>query len=353
MPRLDFPIVDPHIHLWDPRTTPRATSLFARLLHRWPDLYLKVGRSLFPGPVRAFVGNPDNLLLAYLPKDHASDAAPIKVESVVHVEAGWVATGLLGPVGETRWLEQLSFAEAGTQLGAIVAHADLRAARVDQLLGAHVEASPRLRGIRQMAARHPQRGVMSWSRLPNLYADAEFLRGFEQLATCGLRFDAWVYSNQLGDVSALAQRFPGTAIVLDHLGTPVGVGGQVGSVGATPAERERILGTWREDLAKVAEHKNVWAKLSGLAMPVLGFGFHTRAEPPSTEELAERMGPLVRHALDVFGVERCFFASNFPMDKPSAPYARIFEAYAAIASERGAPALRALFHDNALRFYGI
>jgi L-fuconolactonase len=353
MSDLDFAIVDAHVHQWDPRTTPRATSLFARLLGRWPDFYLKVGRSIFPKAIREFVGRPDHLLLAYLPADHAQDSASSNVDTVVHVEAGWAAPGALGAVGETRWLETLGFESVGKTLGAIVAHADLGSSRADEVLRAHMAASSRMRGVRQMAARHPQSGVFAWSRHPHLYCNADFLRGFERLAEHGLRFDAWVYSPQLPDVAALAQRFPQVPIVLDHLGTPVGAAGPFCGVGTTAEERERIVSCWRDDLAQVAEHKNVFAKISGLAMPALGFGFHTRPEPPSAEELVERLGPLVRHALDVFGVDRCFFASNFPMDRVSAPYARIFEAYARLAKERGPHAPRALLRENALRFYGI
>jgi L-fuconolactonase len=194
---------------------------------------------------------------------------------------------------------------------------------------------------------------MQFAKRPNLYADADFLRGFEELARRNLRFDAWVYSHQLADVAALAQRFPQTAIVLDHLGTPVGAGGPHGDVGTTESDRANIVAAWRDALATVAENKNVHAKLSGLGMPVLGFGFHTRATPPSAEELADSYGPFMRHALDVFGVERCFFASNFPMDKVSAPYHVIFDAFTRLAAERGSEAARPLLRDNALRFYGI
>jgi predicted TIM-barrel fold metal-dependent hydrolase len=55
----------------------------------------------------------------------------------------------------------------------------------------------------------------------------------------------------------------------------------------------------------------------------------------------------------VFGVERCFFASNFPMDKASTPYDRNVEAYARLALERGPATPRALLRDNALRFYAM
>ncbi len=351
-PTLDFDIVDPHIHQWDPRTTPRRASPLTRLLGWWPSLYVGVARRLFPRPIRDFVGVPENALFPYLPADHARDTGPFSVDTVVHVEAGWLEPGPLGAVGETRWVDSLDFGPK-KRVGAIVAHANLRAPDVDALLAAHAAASPRVRGIRQMAAWHPDAGVFPWAKKPGLYRDADFLRGFEKLVARGLRFDAWVYSHQLPDVTELAARFPDAQIVLDHLGTPVGAGGPYAATGATAAERERIAKSWRDDLARLAEKKNVVAKLSGLAMPVLGFDFHRRREPPGAAELVERLGPFIRHGLDVFGVERCFFASNFPMDKASAPFERLFTAYLELARERGAAAPRALLRENAVRAYAI
>ncbi|HTB72781.1 MAG TPA: amidohydrolase family protein [Polyangiaceae bacterium] len=350
---VDFGIVDAHVHQWDPFTTPRGSTPLAKLLRPWPDLYRRVCGKLAPKSLREFAGGTDHLVMPFLPSDLAAGFGGLKVDAVVHVEAGWMDLRPLGPAGETRWLEGLPFQAAGTRLGAIVAHADLRSPRVGELLSAHAAASPKFVGIRHMASHHPDRGVFAWSRRPRLYVDAKFLRGFETLATRGLRFDAWVYSTQLADVTALADRFPQVPIVLDHLGTPVGAAGPVAGVGATGGERERIVGAWREGLAALSERKNVSAKISGLTMPVIGFGYHARTSPPGLDELTSGIGPFVRHALDVFGTERCFFASNFPMDKVSAPYERHFEAFAQLAAERGPHAARALLRDNAMRFYAI
>jgi predicted TIM-barrel fold metal-dependent hydrolase len=348
---LPFPIVDPHVHLWDPGNTPRPVSPLVRLLGRWPRLLHRAALAVLSGPVLGFLGRPDYMIAPHMPADVRDAAAPLQVDTLVHVETEW--TGREGPAGETRWLESLRCEALGMCIGATVGHADLTSKHLAAVLDAHAQASAKFRAIRQMASRHPSRRIMAFSRQTNLYANAEFLRGFELLAQRGLRFDAWVYSNQLNDVAAMAQRFPQTAIVLDHLGTPVGAGGPTGDVGTTASERANILATWRDALAKVAENKNVHAKISGLAMPVLGFGFHTRSTPPSADELSECFRPFVTHALDVFGVERCFFASNFPMDKVSAPYHHIFQAFACFAAEHGPEAPRALLRDNALRFYGI
>jgi L-fuconolactonase len=352
MSGVDFAIVDPHVHHWDPYTTPRGISVVSRTIGRWPKLAVRVSNQLIPKPSLGFLGVPDHILRPYLPVDRARDAGPWRTEAVVHVEAGWTGRGELAAVDETRWVDRLRYAEAGTRLVGIVAHAELRSPRIGDELDAQLAASAKVRGVRQMAARHPDPGVQAWAEQPGLLNDASFLRGFEQLQARKLRFDAWVYSVQLRDVLALAKRFEDAPIILDHLGTPVGSAGPVAGVGHTTAERERIFGQWRDDLARLSECKNVSAKLSGLAMPVVGFGFHTRPTRPAASELVERFGPYVRHALDVFGVDRCCFASNYPMDKPSATYADLFDAYAQLAAERGKEAPRALLRDNALRFYG-
>jgi predicted TIM-barrel fold metal-dependent hydrolase len=352
MTELDFAIVDPHIHQWDPPRSSHGPSLFARAFGRWPRFYEGVGRSVMPKPLQEFLGRSSGVLFPYAPADYARDTAGLAIDGVVHIEAGWVGLGPLGAVGETRWIDALDFESTSRRLLAIVGHADLRHARADEVLAAHTQASTKFRGIRQKAPRHPDPGVLAWTPLPNLYQDAAFLRGFEKLAARKLRFDAWVYSHQLPDVVALAQRFPEVPIVLDHLGTPVGAVGPVAGVGATEQDRARIVGQWREDLAKLREHKNVFAKLSGLAMPVVGFGYHRRATPPSIEELTDAFRPFIRHAIDVFGIDRAFFASNFPIDKPSAPYGHIYGAYIRLAKELGAHALRPLLRENALRFYG-
>lgn len=354
MQDLDFAIVDPHLHHWDPLTTRRLVSPFARMLHRWPRVYEKVASVVMPRSAKAFLGDTTSILYPYMPETYARDAQGLRIDTVVHVEAGWEQRGKLGVVGETRWLDGLDFERGGRRLAAIVGHADLRRHDVDEVLAAHQAASGRLRGVRQKAAHHPDRGVLSFCDVPNLYRDAGFLRGFERVVARKLRFDAWVYSHQIPDVTGLADRFPEARIVLDHLGTPVGAGGPVGTrggVGATAQDRKRIFETWRADLARLAEHPQVHVKLSGLGMPVLGFGFHGRPSAPSIDELCDAFRPFVGHALDVFGTERAFFASNFPMDKPSAPLEHFFGAYLKLAEEFGPAAPRALLRENALRFY--
>ena len=346
---LPFPIVDAHIHLWDPRTTPRAVTPAVRLLG-WNERVLRaVGARLFPKASIDFVGRVDHVMHPYLPGSHRRDRGEQAFRGFVHVQAGWHGKGPLGPVGETRWLEEV----CGQDLLAIVGQADLASPGLGTLLDAHAEASARFVGVRDMLARDPDPGVMDWDERPAGCADPDWERGFAELGRRGLTFDAWMYAPQLPAFEAVARAHPETRVVLDHLGSPVGIGGPFAGYGATAEARESIRKRWEEDLRRIAEQPQVHVKVSGLAMPISGWGWHQRAEPPSVDEVIDAFGPLVEVALDAFGVERCLFASNFPMDKAALPWSTLYAAFEALIEPMGPEAQRAVFHDNAARFYGL
>src|SRR5690606_5670954 len=111
---------------------------------------------------------------------------------------------------------------------AIVARVDLRGGEVvADVLDQHAEvAGGRLRGARQSAAWDADERVRSTLLAPpqGLLLDPDFRKGFALLGMRDLSFDAWVYYHQLGDVASLASAFPDTAIALDHVGGPIGIG---------------------------------------------------------------------------------------------------------------------------------
>ena len=96
---------------------------------------------------------------------------------------------------------------------------------------------------------------------------------------------------------------------------------------------------------------NVHVKLSGLGMASAGFGFEKRNKPPNSKELAEAYGPFILHSIECFGVNRCMFASNFPMDKVSSGYTQLFNAFKLIVADFSDEDKRKLFCDNAKRVY--
>lgn len=339
-------IVDPHIHQWDPFTTPREVSAAAKVLRRVPLLRRPV-LALIPRSDREFVGDPVHVINTYLPADYRADAGDLPVSSIVHVEAGWKDPKSASGAGETTWLTTLPFGTGGLpELGAIVCHADPSDPGIGELLDRNLSVNSQLRGVRRSGAHHPDPGVRSWAE-PRLLVRPEFLRGFAAIAERGLSFEAWVYSHQLAEVLVLATEYPEVTIVLDHYATPVGLFGPRGrETGHTEGDRRAIFERWSDDIAAVAALPNVVAKHSGLGMPVLGW-----AGRPGTAEFRDTIAPLVTRTQELFGADRTLWASNYPMDKPIVSLPGTIEALLDILGPQADP--WRLLSDNARRVYRL
>ena len=258
-------------------------------------------------------------------------------------------------VGETEFANGVAAMGASGRYGetlvcaGIVAHVDLRlgdAAR--DVLEAHVRAgNGRFRGIRHLTTWDADSSLMNplSAGPPGLLADPAFRAGFAHLGRLGLTFDAWLFHPQLAELTDLARAFPETTIVLDHLGGILGIGGYAG-------RRDEIAGAWSREIRKLAECPNVAVKIGGLGMRINGFGFESGATPPSSSQLAETWRPYVETAIEAFGVARCMFESNFPVDKGSYGYGTVWNAFKRLTRAASASERYALFSGTAERIYG-
>jgi L-fuconolactonase len=311
----DLPIVDPHHHLWD---YPTARYLLADLLADTGSGH-NVVKTVFV-----------ECLSMYRPQ------GPVE----------------LRPVGETEFVSAIADAsdEGSTQVAGIVGFADLTLGDgVAPVLRAHISAGGgRFRGIRHAASWDADESIHNAHTHPprGLLLDEAFRTGFAQLHKHDLSFEAWIYHPQLGELADLARAFPQTSIILDHVGTPLGIGPYAG-------KKDAVIEEWQRGIAETAACDNVVVKLGGLGMKVCGFGWHRRAKPPGSQELAEAMAPYLLYCIERFGVERCMFESNFPVDKPSCSYSVLWNAFKRIAQNFSASERRALFHDTAAKVYGI
>jgi L-fuconolactonase len=258
----------------------------------------------------------------------------------------------LKPVGESAFvatLAQASERDGGAVIAGIVAHADLRHEALADVLSAHAEAGQgRFRGIRHALARAPE-GVdlMIAGRNPKgLYANEQFQAGVRALGTSGLTYDSWHYHFQNPEFLALAQAVPDTVMVLDHFGTPLGVGPYASA-------RQDIFAQWQKDVAAIARCENVVAKLGGMAMPDNGFGWMGRETPPSSDEFVAAQGDYYHHMIECFGPQRCMFESNFPVDKLSISYPVLWNALKKIAACYSETERDALFRGTASRVYAL
>lgn len=283
-----------------------------------------------------------------------------RIIGTVYVEAyesGWRKTGpeALRPVGEVEMITALAgplATEAGDcQLAAaIVCHADLtQGDRVEEVLQAHLAVGQgRVRGVRQRLATVD--GVLGRltpePRRPHMTREPEFRRGFARLAASALSFDAWVYHTQLDEMIELADAFPDTTIVVDHIGGPLGVA-------EFRQQRAEVLREWEGNLRALAKRPNVYLKLGGMGMPVLGFGLEHGERPPSAHEAARAWKPLIDTCVQVFGTGRCLFESNFPVDKQSCSYAELWNAFKLATQGWSQQERSDLFYRTACRAYRL
>ena len=315
----ELPIIDPHHHLW------RRQGADYLLEDLWSD---------------------------------TESGHRIKKTVFVECHAEYRKTGPIeeAPLGETAFVageaERAQACPDQAQIAAIVSRVDLRlpADKLRSLLSQHTELGRGLfRGIRHAGARamHPEALFIAGSAPEGLYANSDFRAGIRLLGDMGLTYDTWHYHYQNQDFLALAKACPDTVMVLDHFGTPLGVGPYADT-------REARFTEWQADVAAIAEQcPNVVAKLGGMAMPVNGFGWSERDQPATSDEFVAAQQPYYEHMIDCFGVDRCMMESNFPVDKYSISYPVLYNGLKKIAASRPKADQARLFYGTAAEVYKI
>jgi predicted TIM-barrel fold metal-dependent hydrolase len=312
-------IVDPHHHLWD-----------------------RGGQRYLIEEMVADIGSGHNII------------ATVYVEARSMYRAG--GPEAMRPVGEVEFVNGVAAMSASGGYGTaaicagIVGHANLLlgdGARA--VLEAEIAAGQgRFRGIRHSSAwdADPDVGHMYTTRPKGLLLDSTFRKGFACLAPLALSFDAWLFHPQIGDLVDLAHAFPETKIVLDHCGGPVGLGRFAG-------KRDETFAEWKASIADIAKCPNVVVKLGGLAMRLLGFDFHERPKPPTSEQAAAAWRPYIETCIEAFGPSRCMFESNFPPDKGQCSYQVIFNAFKRLSAQYSEAEKTALFSKTAMEVYRL
>jgi predicted TIM-barrel fold metal-dependent hydrolase len=108
-----------------------------------------------------------------------------------------------------------------------------------------------------------------------------------------------------------------------------------------PVDRDaEALSLWRAGLRALAAHPNVWVKISGLGM----------VDWRWTED---SIRPFVLETIEIFGPDRCMFASNFPVDKLYSSFDVLYDAFKRIVSDFSIDERRKLFSDTALAVHRI
>jgi L-fuconolactonase len=181
-----------------------------------------------------------------------------------------------------------------------------------------------VKGIRQ---------VLHVKEAPAGYAlEEKFVKGIKLLGDLGLSFDLCVRPSELPDFGKLIDQCPNTRFILDHCGNA--------NLKHTPAEREQ----WKKDMAEIAKKKNLVCKVSGFIA----------SAPARGKWTLDDLAPVVNHTLDAFGPDRVMFGGDWPVCLLGVEkYADWPTALKTIVKDRPEEQQKKLFHDNAVKFYGL
>lgn len=259
-------------------------------------------------------------------------------------------------IGEVEYANGVAASFASGHYGPLRACAGI-VGRVDLTLGDMAQpvleacmsrAPDRFRGIRHMAAWDASPEVNTLRRPPpkDLLLDSNFRKGFARLNELGLSFDAWCYHPQLSQLIDLADKFPNTRVIIDH------VGGRAAK-GPYAERKEEVFREWKLSMQELARRSNVFCKLGGLNMRLSGFDFIDRDLPPTSQELAPAWKPLIETCIEAFGPSRCMFESNFPPDKCGVSGRVLWNTFKRVASGYSEDEKFELFAGTAIRAYRL
>ena len=297
----DIAIVDAHHHLWD------------------------LGRLPYPsltGPPRTdfFLGDNTAIRRDYLPADYRRDSARHNVVATVHCEAECDRDF---QVQESEWIMELNARDGFPN--AIVGHAWFDREDTEEIL-AKQAAIPLVRGIRSKPVTAPSRDAMT-PGAPGTMQDTNWLKGLALLEKYDLSWDLRVPAWHLEEAAEVARAFPRIRINLNHTGFPWD---------RSPDGLEM----WRRGMRALAACPNVMTKLSCLCL----------LDGPWR---LEDNRPIVLETIGIFGIDRCMFASNFPVDRLRASYDTIYDSFKTMVVDFPRDDQEKLFSKNAAAFYRI
>ena len=239
-------------------------------------------------------------------------------------------------IGETEFANGVAAMSASGLYGnlracaGIVGHVDLRlGTRAGAVFDAQIAAgNGRFEGIRHQTGLDADPGIRATRApipTPGLRRQ-DLARGLRRTGQARSHLRCLAYHPQLGEIADLAEAFPDTSIVLDHVGGPLGY-----ACVCRPARRGV------RDLAEVDGRagqagQNIVVKVGGLGMAMGWFDFYAAADAARLADLAEAFKPWVETCIDLFGAERCMFESNFPVDKITSGYGVLWNAFKRLAA---------------------
>ena len=203
----DLPVVDSHLHIWDP----------ARLHYPWLDEFEQLNKP-------------------FLPKDYRSACREIRIDKMVFLQCECIPEEF---AEEVKWITSL--AEEDNRIQGIVAGAALEKGDAIRPYLEELKENKLVKGVRR---------IIESEEDPEFCLGSDFVKGLALLEKYDFSFDICANSKQLKQVTELVKQFPNVRFVLDHIGNP--------------DIKNQLWEPWKGQLKALAELPNLWCKISGL-----------------------------------------------------------------------------------------
>ncbi len=203
----DFPIVDSHVHLADPK----------RFSYAWTR-------------------NAPSLNRTVLPEHLTKAAAPVRIDQIVFVE---VDVDYPQHIDEAAWVQSL--AQSDPRVKGMVAALPLEQGKAAKAGLDKLRQNKILRGIRRLIQNQTD---------PDFCIRPNFIEGLKLLAPHDLVFDICIFHHHLPNAIKMVRQCPEVRFILDHIGKP-GI-------------KAGLMDPWRKDLKELASLPNVHCKISGV-----------------------------------------------------------------------------------------
>jgi L-fuconolactonase len=278
-------IVDAHVHFWDP----------GRISYPWLSGVPALDHPLLLDDYLVALGENPIEAMVFV----ECDAAP----GAVIEEAHWIST----------------IASSDPRLRAVVASAPLERGDAARDVLDELCTNSLVKGIRR---------IIQFEADPDFCVQPGFVKGVRSLADLGLTFDICIAWHQLERVFELASAAPETTMVLDHIGKPPIVSGQ--------------MEPWLQGLRKLASLPNVHCKLSGVA---------TEADHASWTR--DQLLPYMDAAVECFGFEKLIFGGDWPVATQAISLADWIEFMRDYMQQFSEQKNRKFWRDNANTIYRL
>jgi len=302
---------DPHFHIWDITENTKSS-------HDFQQLFAPANKQIYS----CYDYEND---MQY--KDHSfqhTGGAFIEAMSVCHIDS-------FGSKYENFCINETSWAsnelKKSPKQYVLISSAPLESPNLNKILS-KLSNYPYVCGIRQILNHNP-----SWPRnsvIGDLLDNEKWKNGFSKLGNYNFSFELQLNPNQYHKALNIIKDYPDTKVIINHLGTP------------KLDDIQKSKNLFWESMKKFSQYNNVFMKISMLSYIMKDW------------EDSEIINDAVNRIIEIFGINNCFFASNFPVERNFGwDINRLLDAFKNIASNYNIDEINKLFSVNAMSAYNV